>query len=46
MCHQFAESNYSNNTTRVPVWIAESGPSGPEKNSKDPTAADDYEGGI
>jgi hypothetical protein len=43
-CHQFAESNYANNTTRVLVWIAESGPSGPEKNSKDPTAADDIEG--
>jgi hypothetical protein len=46
LCHQFAESDYSNNTTRVLVWIADSGPSGPEKNSKDPTAADDYEGGI
>lgn len=46
LCHQFAESNYANNTTRVLVWIAESGPSGPEKNSNDPTAADDYEGGI
>jgi hypothetical protein len=44
LCHQFAESNYANNTTRVLVWIAESGPSGPEKNSKDPTAADDIEG--
>jgi hypothetical protein len=44
LCHQFAESNYANNTTRVLVWIAESGPSGPEKNSKDPTAADDLEG--
>ena len=43
LCHQFAESNYANNTTRVLVWIAESGPSGPEKNSKDPTAADDIE---
>ena len=43
-CHQFAESNYANNTTRVLVWIAASGPSGPEKNSKDPTAADDIEG--
>lgn len=43
MCHQFAESNYANNTTRVLVWIAPSGPSGPEKNSKDPTAADDIE---
>jgi len=43
MCHQFAESNYANNTTRVLVWIAASGPSGPEKNSKDPTAADDIE---
>jgi hypothetical protein len=43
-CHQFAESNYANNTTRVLIWIAESGPSGPEKNSKDPTAADDIEG--
>lgn len=45
-CHQFAESNYANNTTRVLVWIAESGPSGPEKNSKDPTAADDIEGNF
>ncbi|MDP9280420.1 MAG: lysyl oxidase family protein [Gemmatimonadota bacterium] len=44
LCHQFAESNYANNTTRVLVWIAASGPSGPEKNSKDPTAADDIEG--
>lgn len=44
LCHQFAESNYANNTTRVLVWIAESGPSGPEKNSKDPTEADDIEG--
>ena len=44
LCHQFAESNYANNTTRVLVYIAESGPSGPEKNSKDPTAADDIEG--
>ena len=44
MCHQFAESNYANNTTKVLVWIAASGPSGPEKNSKDPTAADDIEG--
>jgi len=43
-CHQFAESNYANNTTRVLVWIAASGPSGPEKNTKDPTAADDIEG--
>lgn len=43
-CHQFAESNYANNTTRVLVWIAASGPSGPEKNSNDPTAADDIEG--
>ncbi|HEX9084585.1 MAG TPA: lysyl oxidase family protein [Gemmatimonadaceae bacterium] len=43
-CHQFAESNYANNTTRVLVWVAASGPSGPEKNSKDPTAADDIEG--
>ncbi len=43
LCHQFAESDYSNNTTRVLVWIAASGPSGPEKNSKDPTAADDIE---
>ena len=42
-CHQFAESNYANNTTRVLVYIAESGPSGPEKNSKDPTEADDIE---
>ena len=42
-CHQFAESNYANNTTRVLVWIAASGPSGPEKNSNDPTAADDIE---
>ena len=45
-CHQFAESNYANNTTRVLVWIAASGPSGPEKNSKDPTAADDIEGNF
>ena len=44
LCHQFAESNYANNTTRVLVWIAASGPSGPEKNSKDPTEADDIEG--
>ena len=44
LCHQFAESNYANNTTRVLVYIAASGPSGPEKNSKDPTAADDIEG--
>ena len=44
LCHQFAESNYANNTTRVLVYIAESGPSGPEKNSKDPTDADDIEG--
>ena len=44
LCHQFAEKYYNNNTTRVLVWIAESGPSGPEKNSKDPTAADDIEG--
>lgn len=44
MCHQFAESNYANNITEVRVWIAESGPSGPEKNSKDPAAADDIEG--
>ena len=43
LCHQFVESNYANNTTRVLVWIAASGPSGPEKNSKDPTAADDIE---
>jgi hypothetical protein len=43
-CHQFAESNYANNTTRVLVWIAASGPSGPEKNSKDPTEADNIEG--
>jgi hypothetical protein len=43
-CHQFAESDYTNNTERMLVWIAESGPSGPEKNSKDPTAADDIEG--
>lgn len=44
LCHQFRESNYANNTTRVLVWIAASGPSGPEKNSKDPTSADDIEG--
>ena len=44
LCHQFAESNYANNTTRVLVWIAESGPSGPEKNSKDPKESDNIEG--
>jgi hypothetical protein len=44
LCHQFEESNYANNTTRVLVYIAESGPSGPEKNSKDPTEADNIEG--
>jgi hypothetical protein len=44
LCHQFAESNYANNTTAVLVYIAESGPSGPEKNSKDPTEADNIEG--
>jgi hypothetical protein len=44
LCHQFAESDYANNTTRVLVYVAESGPSGPEKNSKDPTEADDIEG--
>ena len=44
LCHQFAESNYANNTTRVLVYIAASGPSGPEKNSKDPTEADNIEG--
>ncbi|HJQ11648.1 MAG TPA: lysyl oxidase family protein [Gemmatimonadaceae bacterium] len=43
LCHQFTESNYANNTTRVLVWIAASGPSGPEKNSKDPSSADDIE---
>ena len=43
-CHQFAESNYANNKAQIEVYIAASGPSGPEKNSKDPTAADDIEG--
>jgi hypothetical protein len=45
-CHQFAESNYANNTMRVLVWIAAEGPSGPEKNSKDPTEADNIEGKL
>lgn len=44
LCHQFRESNYANNTMRVLVYIAASGPSGPEKNSKDPTEADNIEG--
>jgi hypothetical protein len=43
LCHQFAESNYANNTTRVLVSIASSGSSGPEKNSADPTEADNIE---
>jgi len=38
MCHNFAESNYDNNTMRALVTIGEnngrSDPSGPEKNSK------------
>jgi hypothetical protein len=44
LCHQFPESDYTNNTMRVLVYIAESGPSGPEKNSKDPTESDNIEG--
>ncbi|MFL5470291.1 MAG: lysyl oxidase family protein [Gemmatimonadaceae bacterium] len=44
LCHQFAESDYTNNKKRMLVWIAADGPSGPEKNSKDPSEADNIEG--
>ena len=44
LCHQFAESDYTNNKKQMLVWIAADGPSGPEKNSKDPTEADNIEG--
>ena len=43
LCHNFAESNYANNVTSVRVYIPSTGPAGPYKNEKDPTAADDID---
>ena len=43
LCHNFAESNYANNVGRVKIYIPASGPAGPYRNEKDPTAADEID---
>jgi hypothetical protein len=43
LCHNFAEASYANNVGRVKVYIPASGPAGPYKNEKDPTAADEID---
>lgn len=43
LCHNFAESDYTNNVGRVKVYIPASGPSGPYRNEKDPTAAEEID---
>jgi len=43
LCHNFAESNYANNVMRVKIYIPATGPAGPYRNEKDPTAADEIE---
>lgn len=45
LCHQFKESNYANNTTRILVSIPAAGAAGPEKNAADPTLADEIDHG-
>ena len=44
LCHNFAEADYTNNVGRVKIYIPASGPAGPYRNEKDPTAADEIEG--
>jgi hypothetical protein len=43
LCHNFAESNYTNNIGRVKVFIPASGPAGPYRNERDPTAAEEID---
>jgi hypothetical protein len=43
MCHNFAEASYTNNVGRVKIYIPASGPAGPYRNEKDPTAADEID---
>ena len=43
LCHNFEESDYTNNTMRVKIYIPASGPAGPYRNEPDPTAADEID---
>ena len=43
LCHNFEESSYANNVGQVKIFIPATGPAGPYRNEKDPTAAEEID---